>query len=299
VLESLPQVLQFAPWRESRSEGFVGQPNEYAALLSTIAPFVFLFVFLIKKRPVLRILALGLLCCMAASVISTYSRAGYLAFAIALAGTAFLVYRSTGRVPLGIPALVTCGVCLLPIVAVPELLDTVKKRFEVKTYLRARRKSYTAFGAIDRFSGGRLEFWKSALRMAEANPILGVGFHAFQNELPKYHPRKEVNYPHNQYLGALAEGGILWLSVLLVMFWKFLRFFYQSWRTAISDGDETGQVVCGGALVAFVIMLWICCTNDFFDPGPKNVIFWVVMAGAVRYAMLPAENEAEQEHAGR
>jgi hypothetical protein len=41
--------------------------------------------------------------------------------------------------------------------------------------------------------------------------------------------------------------------------------------------------------VAFLVMIWISLSNDFLNPGPKCTIFWVVMAGAVKYGLLRRE----------
>jgi O-antigen ligase len=287
ILESLPDVMRMGHWLEGRSEGFVGQPNDFAALLAVTAPFFLLVVLLMQQRPLLRVLCLLLLGGMAASILSTYSRAGYVGFALAFVGALMLAYRSTGRITLGLPILVMTGACLLPLAIAPDLIDTIQERFTVKTYQRAQRQSYSQYRAMDRYAGGRLEFWKAALRMAEQNPVFGVGFHAFEKELPRYHTQGEANYPHNQFIGALAEGGVIWLTAMLVLFWKFLKFLYQSWRITLSEKDLMGQIICGGALLSFIVMTWIAQTNDFFNPGPKNLIFWVTMAAAVKYAMLP------------
>jgi O-antigen ligase len=122
--------------------------------------------------------------------------------------------------------------------------------------------------------------------MAQDKPLFGVGFHAFELELPNYHPRRLSNYPHNQYVGALAEGGIVWLAALLILFWKALLLLYHNWRVTLEKQDPMGQLICGGALTSFIIMICMCLTNDFFSPGPTVTIFWVCMAGAMKYGML-------------
>jgi O-antigen ligase len=298
VLEGLPEALKFTNWHLQRSEGILGQANDYAALIAIIVPFLFLVLFLLKERPVLRLIAFGLLGGMALTMITTYSRAGYVGFAIALILTLYVTYRGTGKIPLGTPALAVMGAFLLPIVAVPELLEFVQNRFELETYKRAKRKSYSEYGLLNQYSGDRLELWKGALGMAQDYPLVGVGFHTFELELPRYSAKGESNYPHNQFLGALAEGGIFWLSLLVAFFWKLFRFLYQNWRASLAASDGVGQVICGGAVVSFVVMIWIAMSNDFLNPGPKNIIFWVMMACAMRYGTLArAEEDALEETA--
>ncbi len=286
VLEGMPEVLRFTNWREARAEGIVGQANDYAALLATMAPFLFLVLFLYRDRRVARILALLLLACMGVSMLTTYSRAGYIAFAMAFAGSLYIAYKATGRLAVVGPGILLATLCLLPIVAVPQVMESLESRFATETYKRAKRKSYSRYDVTDRYSGGRLEIWRGALRMAEDHPLFGVGFHAFRIELPKYHHLAFENYPHNQFLGALAEGGIIWVTALCVLYWKLWRLLFHNWKVALRQNDRAGQLICGGAFLSFIIMLVTSLSNDFLNPGPKTTIFWVVMAGALRYAAL-------------
>jgi O-antigen ligase len=204
----------------------------------------------------------------------------------------------TRRFPVGIPLLVMGGALLVPIAAVPQVVDYVRERFEVQTYKRAKRKSYGQYSTLNQYSGDRLEIWKGAVAMARERPVFGVGFHAFESELPKYHIGRKANYPHNVFLGSLAEGGVIWLSCQVMLLWALIRFLYQNWKITLAEKDAWGQIVCGGAVVCFGIMLWTAMTLDFFHPGPKNTAFWVLMAGAVRYGFLPPEPARSLEPVG-
>ncbi len=292
VLQGMPEVLRFSNWRESRSEGIVGQANDYAALLATTVPFFFLMLFLYTERRRALFLALLMLGCMGLSVVTTYSRAGYIGFIVALIGTLVVAYKATGKITVLGPALLITTICLVPIVAVPKVWESLESRFATETYKRAKRKSYSKFDSANQYSGGRLEIWKGAIRIAEDYPIFGSGFHSFRYMLPRYHYQHWSNYCHNQFLGALAEGGIILLIALSTLYWKLWRLLYHNWKVVFSQGDKTGVFICGGAIVSFLIMLVISSTNDFMNPGPKSTVFWIVMAGSIRYAMLAREEEA-------
>jgi O-antigen ligase len=297
VLEGLPEALRGGEnWRGGRSEGIVAQPNDYAALLALIAPYPFLFVFIQKGHLGMKAVLLCLLALMGFSILTTYSRAGYGAFAIGLVGAGYLAYRATGKLPLNTPTIVILALCMLPVAAAPNLITAVKDRFSMEGYKTASRQSYTQARLLNQYSGDRIALWKGALKMAEENPIFGVGFHVYNSEIIKYHPKgwRGSNYCHSMYLGALAEGGIIWLSALLMFCWKFGQVFIQNWRVVVSQADRAGQIICGGGLLAYIIMLWIGVTSDFFNPGPRNPIFWITMAGAVRYGMLAREGEPRQ-----
>jgi len=288
VLQGLPEVLQSGDWRNTRSEGIVAQPNEYAALMASIAPFPFLTMLLLRKKPLVQVLCLGFIGMLAFSIMKTYSRAGYVSFAIGMAGAFYLAYRALRRSPISASGMVLVGASMLPIVASPDLLDSIQDRFKPKSYARASRKSYDQYKLMNQYSGDRLVLWRAALLIAEKEPIFGVGFHAYPHHMTKYHPKGwlGINYPHNVFLGALAEGGVLWLSALLVFFYKLYRVLEENWQLVLSQQDTAGHIICGGGLLAFWVMMWTSCSNDFFNPGPKNGIFWVMMAAAIRYGML-------------
>jgi len=294
ILHGMPEALRFSNWREARSLGILGQPNSYAALLAVTSPFFFLVLFRLRPRPAVRVLSIVILICMTLSLLTTFSRGGYVGFTVGLIGALYVSHRGIGRVVAVGPIIIVATLCLVPFAISPQLVESVQTRFSTDTYKRAKRKSYTQFGVADSFSGGRLGIWKAALEMAEDKPIFGVGFHAFELELPKYHPQGLANYPHNQYLGTLAEGGIVWLAALLILFWKVLLLLHHNWRVTLQQQDAMGQVICGGALVSFCIMICMCLGNDFFGPGPKVTIFWVCMAGAIKYGMLSRREAASE-----
>ena len=105
-------------------------------------------------------------------------------------------------------------------------------------------------------------------------------------------------YPHNHWLGTLAEGGVLWLTAMVVFFFQVFRTVYQNWKITLADRDVWGQVICGGAVASFVVMMWASITQAFHDASPKTTLFWLLMAGAVKYAILPPDSEETSRPAG-
>ncbi len=72
--------------------------------------------------------------------------------------------------------------------------------------------------AQDVHSGSfRLETWKGTLRMALANPILGVGPGAFEWRYPRYASVGFTRLAHNSYLDLMAEAGLPALLLLVAM----------------------------------------------------------------------------------
>jgi O-antigen ligase/tetratricopeptide (TPR) repeat protein len=61
----------------------------------------------------------------------------------------------------------------------------------------------------------RIETWKGTLRMALANPLLGVGPGAFEWRYPQYASVGFTRLAHNTYLELMSEAGILALLLVL------------------------------------------------------------------------------------
>jgi O-antigen ligase len=69
----------------------------------------------------------------------------------------------------------------------------------------------------------RLKFWNDALRLGGSSPLAGIGLQAFGRALQCIRDTSLTSHPHNEYLLAWAEGGILAalpvLAVLVGVVW--------------------------------------------------------------------------------
>ncbi len=140
--------------------------------------------------------------------ISTYSRGGFLA-----AGAMMIVYivRSKQRARAAVGALLVAVV----------VLSVLPQRF----WDRMSTLRVTSEDQIEDDSAlSRLHFWRVAVNMANANPILGVGYNAYNSEYNKYdflNGRYGFNRAaHSMWFGVLAElgypGFLTYVAMLLL-----------------------------------------------------------------------------------
>lgn len=102
---------------------------------------------------------------------------------------------------------------------------------EIKNYFSAKNPvlNPNGFESLDT----RLEMWRSARYFFRDHPIFGVGRFHFQREAKKYikekllHPAAgTASHPHNIFVEALIEKGLLGLIGLVAMiFWPLYEFF--------------------------------------------------------------------------
>jgi len=110
-------------------------------------------------------------------------------------------------------------------------------------------------------SGQRLELWTNTWTLVKRHPILGGGVGSLTREYATFIPKERIvtvpdfGNPHNQYLLALQEGGLIGLAVLLT-------FFFYQWSAATMIRETFEKDAFKGLIITFV-------ATSFF-----NCMFW-------------------------
>ena len=200
--------------------------------------------------------------------ISTYSRGAFLAAGVL---AVLSVLRSKQKVK-GVLGIVIVGGAILS--ALPaefwERMSTIK----VEQTAPTEEMSVEETGA-NASSASRLHFWAVAIRMANTNPIFGVGFNAFNKAYDRYdflrgawgHNRSV----HSSWFGILAELGyvgiVMYVTILILALLACQRVARQSKKGQVpaelyfyAVAVQMGLVVAiiGGSFVPwqYCEMLW-------------------------------------------
>jgi O-antigen ligase len=145
-------------------------------------------------------------------------------------------------------------------------------------------------GDPDGSIGERLEMWRTALRAFAEHPWIGVGIDEYDDYV-----RAEVaagrsdasiapyNQPHNEYLRALATGGLPQLLILLAIFAVPLRYFARHLR----HPDEAIATTAASGL-AIVVLYLLCALGEsvFYRVMSQSFFFFLVLGLAVRVGYL-------------
>ncbi len=198
------------------------------ALMFGVMTLILLFDQKFKFLGLLGLL-LGLLICAYAS-----SRGGIFAMILAL-----LVWRMierdgsrVGMKTLGLLSIICLGVYGLNLLMGNSLLTRLLET-------KAEVENISAF----KFSspmGIRLNLWYLALIMFSENPWLGVGLNNFDNALKTLSQYNSVSdealryaHAHNEYLCALATGGIVGFIITILLFILPIRIFWQDYYESV------------------------------------------------------------------
>ena len=188
------------------------------------------------QRTLFRFGALGV--CYRA--ISTYSRGAFIAGgALAL----FYMARSRHRLRTAV------GIAVVCLTILPLMPNEFWERMETITAGQEER---------DSSASERLHLWGVGLKMAQANPIIGVGFNSFRYAVNVYDT--EVSYegekaPHSSWIGVLSEMGVLGLILYSLVLCQVFAVARRSQRLPQDHPDARGAHAFGRALQGCVIVI--------------------------------------------
>ncbi len=246
--------------------GTLGNPNNFAEFLMLCIPFAFAWA-LNQKKEGLKVLGLGVVLVGALALLLTYSRSGWLAFAIAAVVFAALY---NWRV---LPILLLVGLLCIPL-----LPETILNRI------------LTIGNLSDSSSSYRVDIWTGSIRMLRDGYWFagtGLGAEAFTSVYPAYAVGESGVAPHThmQFMEMLAELGILGFLSLLWYSISLTR------RTAVAAAKpvskELKTVLCaasasmaGITAIGFVEYTW------FY---PRVMLTFFIAAGIAMAAVRIAK----------
>lgn len=131
-------------------------------------------------------------------------------------------------------------------------------------------------GAQADVTSGRTHFWSVALKVYQDHPIIGAGFDAFGVAFTRHDTWNgffRVEQAHNDYLQALADGGVL--AFLCVVAFIAL-FFRRASAVVLRSTSPTRRSIAVGAMAGCVGIL----IHSFFDfplRTPSNAYFFLLL----------------------
>lgn len=114
----------------------------------------------------------------------------------------------------------------------------------------------------------RLGFLAAATRMIHDEPLFGIGYFRYMDELPEYNrgtyipmygfvPRGAgAGVPiHDIYIGRAAEEGLVSIAVFVALMTVLFRHFWQRWRAATGSGwfDRDFLALYAGVMVSYFV----------------------------------------------
>jgi O-antigen ligase len=232
---------------------------------------------------------------MGLALVVSLSRGGMISLAAGLVFLAFLSARgrsvkgesSPVRASLVIPAVIVAAIVVGVFwIGVNPVMDRIAQTLD-EVGAQETRSAYT----------DRAWLWRDTWTMIRANPLTGVGLGAYQTAYPAYGHGDGaliVDYAHNDYLQALADGGVVAFALAL---WFVVLLMRATLRAAKSDDPLLrGMAIgCGAGLFALL-------THSLFDFNlqiPSNALLFLVHSAVVSYIGAQAIERISSEAALR
>ncbi len=285
IFYTIHRHLGYGLW-DKQAANFVPNPfyndhTAYGAAIAMYLPFLFGFSFTkmyssaVKPfvRIVLGILLLGL--------ILSYARAAWLSMAVALAVWIFMRLKLKFR-PLFIAFCVTLSLIL--VFQTEILMYLERNNTESSANLGEHISSMTNISS-DASNLERLNRWSCAIRMFKDRPFFGWGPGTYMFNYAGYQLTAERTIistnsadggnAHSEYLGPMAESGILGLISFLVL---VSVVFYTAVHTYSRTSDKYLKTIVMSALLGLVTYVVHGTMNNFLDSDKLSVPFWGFIA---------------------
>lgn len=196
---------------------------------------------------------LGVTLIASIALVASFARSGFLAAAIGLLTLAFLRNRR-----LGLIVLVVGGIAFL--LAYETLL---KARIGI-TYGTAPG---SALGTLSQSDAGRSDAALAGVQLFLTAPLFGIGYGQFHYLSPRFVGSSGVTFPHNIFVGVLAEQGILGVIVFGALVLAIIVGMKRS-------GHPLAVPVAALGITYLVGSLFI----DSVTTLQTSILFWICLA---------------------
>lgn len=213
-----------------RSSGVFMQPAVYGTMMGMQLPFHFYFMRT-ARNPYWRALLYITLPIVLLGFYYCYTRGSWIAGIVALLGLGIVGWRKYGAYigRFAVVGLLVLGTGLINL----QKDDFFNERMGTEQTITGR------IGTLGR-----------AYRVFVANPLFGCGFFRYNEVKAEYMGTMEVpiygvikrthdveSTLHDMYIGALAEEGLVGVSLLVAIWWQMLRIFRRKWALR-KQGDR-------------------------------------------------------------
>ncbi len=124
-----------------------------------------------------------------------------------------------------------------------------------------------------------LGLWKTGIFVFFENPIIGIGPTNVQNYLSdniitNYDPFKNNEHPHNHYIQAFAETGLIG-GILYILL--FLRIIVDSYKNTKNQINEIDDLISKSVFISSICIFWPFANNyDLFGQQQNSYLWYVI-----------------------
>jgi O-antigen ligase len=273
----------------------------YGAIVALVFPLIFALYFSKKHTPLVQLI---LLCFLGINLIAlyfSYTRAAWLS--VILGAVIWLLIRF--RVKFSLLAsvgLIALGFVWFSWEGIQQNLE--RNKFEHTTEEFGERLQSATNVTTDASNLERINRWSCALAMFEERPIMGYGPGTYAFEYARFQEPEnltiistnfgDMGNAHSEYLGPLAEMGVLGLLTMLTLvtaiFYQGIT-LYQRWPSS----DKETKTLLMGMIVALSTYFIHAFLNNYLDTDKAAVPIWTMCAIFIAFSAQLKSTLNEQQ----
>ena len=273
---------------------FFNDHTSYGAVIAMFIPFLFTFSLSKKFGKTTRLFIGGLLFIFLVTEVFSYSRAAWLSLIVALGVWTMIKLRIKFR---------TVAITLITLVG---LYFAFQNQILMKLEQNSTDSSNNLMDHVTSMSNistdasnmERINRWKCVFKMFEQRPVLGWGPGTYAMLYGPYQVSSDrtiistnsgdMGNAHSEYLGPLAEMGIIgMLSKILI----FIVVIYTAIQTYIRSKDPDVRSLVLAALLGLITYYFHGLMNNFLDTDKASVPFWTFTAMIVTLDIASKKKE--------
>jgi putative inorganic carbon (hco3(-)) transporter len=297
--------LGYGLWDKDAShivvEPFYNDHTSYGAILAMYLPFLFGFSFSRSESKYFKIFSRVALLILIGGLILSYSRAAWLSIIAAFFVWGIIKFR------IRFQTLLISFISLLAffIVFQTQILMYLERNSEESSANLVEHVASVSNISTDASNLERINRWSCAIRMFEGRPIFGYGPGTYMFQYAPFQLTKDRTIistnagdggnAHSEYLGPLAESGILGMITFLILLGVVI---YTAIKTYTRSNNPRLKMIVLGALIGLITYYFHGTMNNFLDTDKASVPFWGFTAIIVAIDIYTRKLETENKKTG-
>jgi O-antigen ligase len=270
---------------------FYNDHTAYGAIVALFLPVTIYYVFAKKEitgGTWYRIFFIVMSIALFTALILSYARAAWISIVVALA--VFSIVKLKIRFSHLIVTVLVGGILLF--ITWDVIMQRLEQNSQDSSGKIMEHVSSMSNISTDASNVERLNRWSCALRMFKEKPVFGFGAGTYQFEYAGYQKSWQKTWistdfgilgnAHSEYLGGLAEMGIIGMLSILLIFGTTLYIGIRTYRRCYND---KAKAPVGNLSLLFTISMVTYYThgflNNFLDTDKLAVPFWAFTAAIV------------------
>jgi len=263
---------------------FYKDHTSYGAVLAMYVPVVMLLFFKGKYNLLKRSLIGTALAILVLGTVLSYTRAAWLS----LAGAAVVYVIMRLRIKFSVVAGLAVTLIGLFLIYQNTIFDALEKNQQDSSDNLSEHVESMSNISSDASNLERLNRWSSAIRMFAEKPVFGFGPGTYQFKYAPYQLGSEktiistnfgdVGNAHSEYLGPLAEQGLLGMLLMLAL---VVGIIIVGVRVYTNEYDEHSKLIAMGLLLGLITYFAHGFLNNYLDTDKASVPVWTFIASIV------------------